>query len=111
MICSTLQNQNMIKEIDASKGVTGISLQRLRIPYDVKMLLTIQIKEKQLQGDTSDENIICEKTKTILITFERETIACYHFKNSIRFQEEQTKCKLEVQQDLGDTRPFDGLDQ
>ncbi|PNF37109.1 hypothetical protein B7P43_G00502 [Cryptotermes secundus] len=64
-ICTILKNKNKTKETDASKGVTRISTQRLRILDEVERLLLTWINEKQLQGDTINENIICEKAKVI----------------------------------------------
>ncbi|PNF40558.1 hypothetical protein B7P43_G07603 [Cryptotermes secundus] len=56
-ICSILKNKDKIKEIDASKGVTRISTQRLRILDNVEIAPHMD-KRKQLQGDTINENII-----------------------------------------------------
>lgn len=64
-ICTILKNKDKFKEIDASKGVTRISTQRLRILDDVERLLLIWIQEKQSQGDIVNENIICEKARVI----------------------------------------------
>lgn len=72
-ICTILKNKNKIKEIDASRGVTRISAQRLRILNDVERLLLIWINEKQLQGDTINENIICEKAKMIFADLVKNT--------------------------------------
>ncbi|GBM57899.1 hypothetical protein AVEN_52409-1 [Araneus ventricosus] len=47
-ICTILKD---LTKINASKGVTRISTQRLCILDDVKMLLLVWIHEKQLQGD------------------------------------------------------------
>ncbi|PNF38621.1 hypothetical protein B7P43_G02309 [Cryptotermes secundus] len=47
-ICTILKNKDKIKETDASKGVTRIPTQRLRILDDVERLLLIWINEKQL---------------------------------------------------------------
>ncbi|PNF29464.1 hypothetical protein B7P43_G04543 [Cryptotermes secundus] len=72
-ICTILKNKDKIKEIDASKGVTRISAQRLRVLDDVERLLLIWINEKQLQGDTINENIICEKAKVMFADLVKKT--------------------------------------
>lgn len=72
-ICTILKNKDKILEIDASKGVTRISAQRLRVLDDVERLLLIWINEKQLQGDTINENIICEKAKMIFAELVKQT--------------------------------------
>ncbi|PNF13681.1 hypothetical protein B7P43_G16673 [Cryptotermes secundus] len=45
-ICTILKNKDKIKEMDVSKGVTRISIQRLRMLDDVERLLLIWINEK-----------------------------------------------------------------
>lgn len=72
-ISTILKNKEKIKEIDASQGVTRISAQRSRILDDVERLLLIWINEKQLQGDTINENIICEKAKMIFADLIQKT--------------------------------------
>ncbi|PNF34252.1 hypothetical protein B7P43_G17273 [Cryptotermes secundus] len=67
MICTILKNKDKIKETDASKGVTRIFTQRLRILDDVERLLLIWINEKQLQGDSINVNIICEKKNEVSV--------------------------------------------
>ncbi|CAL7938614.1 unnamed protein product [Xylocopa violacea] len=72
-ICTILKNKDKIKEVDASKGVTRISTQRLRILDDVERLLLRWINEKQLQGDAINENIICQKAKAIFADLVKRT--------------------------------------
>ncbi|XP_043263000.1 tigger transposable element-derived protein 1-like [Colletes gigas] len=72
-ICTILKNKDKIMEVDASKGVIRISTQRLRILDDVERLLLIWINEKQLQGDTINESIICEKAKVIFADLVKKT--------------------------------------
>ncbi|GBM08269.1 Tigger transposable element-derived protein 1 [Araneus ventricosus] len=72
-ICTILKDKDRIKEVDASKGVTRISTQRLRILDDVERLLLRWINEKQLQGDFVNENIICEKAKAIFADLVKKT--------------------------------------
>lgn len=72
-ICTILKNKDKIKEIDASKGVTRISTQRLRVLDDVERLLLIWINEKQLQADIITESIICEKAKLIFADLVKTT--------------------------------------
>ncbi|XP_026482505.1 tigger transposable element-derived protein 1-like [Ctenocephalides felis] len=72
-ICTILKNKDKIKDIDASRGVTRISAQRLRILDDVERSLLIWIKDKQLQGDLVNENVICEKAKQIFAELVQKT--------------------------------------
>ncbi|GBO15685.1 hypothetical protein AVEN_171944-1 [Araneus ventricosus] len=48
-------------------------MQRLRILDDVGRSLLIWIHEKQLQGDTFNENVKCEKVKLILADLVKKT--------------------------------------
>lgn len=72
-ICTILKNKDKIKEIDASKGVTRISMQRPRILDDVERLLLIWINEKIMKSDTINGNIICEKAKLIFSDLIKKT--------------------------------------
>jgi hypothetical protein len=49
------------------------STQRLSILNDVETLLLIWINEKQMQGDSISENIICEKAKLIFADLVKKT--------------------------------------
>uniref|UniRef100_A0A1I8PHF3 HTH CENPB-type domain-containing protein n=1 Tax=Stomoxys calcitrans TaxID=35570 RepID=A0A1I8PHF3_STOCA len=64
-ISTILKNKYKLKDANASKGVSRISSQRSRILDDVEKLLLIWINEKQMQGDSISQNIICEKAKSI----------------------------------------------
>lgn len=75
MICSILKNKYKIKKNNASKVVTRITTQQPRIVDDVEKLLLIWINEKQLQNNTINENIICEKVKLICADVIKKTPA------------------------------------
>ena len=62
-ICTLLKKKEEIKALDAGKGVTRVSKQRLRVLEDVEKLFLVWINEKQLAGGTVTEKLICEKAK------------------------------------------------
>ena len=64
-ISTILKNKDKLEVVNASKGVSRVSSQRSQILDDVERLLLIWINEKQMQGDSISQNIICEKAKTI----------------------------------------------
>ena len=64
----------MIKAADVAKGVENIhSKQRPQIMDEVKKLLLIWIMEKELDGDSISEGIICEKELRIYADPLKET--------------------------------------
>ena len=59
-ISTFLKNKEAIKAADVAKGVTIVhSKQRPQIMDEVEKLLIILIKEKELDGDSISEDIIC----------------------------------------------------
>lgn len=64
-ISTILKNKDKLGLVNAAKGVSRISSQRPQIMDDLERLLLIWINEKQMQGDSISQNIICEKAKTI----------------------------------------------
>ena len=55
-----------MKAADVAKGVTIVhSKKRPQIMGEVEKLLLIWIKEKELDGDSINEGIICEKAQQI----------------------------------------------
>ncbi|XP_023224010.1 major centromere autoantigen B-like [Centruroides sculpturatus] len=53
------------KAAEVAKGVNVISKQRSKVLDEVEKLLLIWINEKQLDGDSVSEAIICEKAKNL----------------------------------------------
>ncbi|XP_075913253.1 uncharacterized protein LOC116957625 isoform X2 [Petromyzon marinus] len=64
-ICTVLKKKEVIRRLDAAKGVTRVSKQRPPVLEDVEKLLLVWINEKQLAGDTVTDNFICEKAKAL----------------------------------------------
>ncbi|UYV62517.1 hypothetical protein LAZ67_2000925 [Cordylochernes scorpioides] len=65
MICSVLKRKESIKSVTPSKGLTIISKLRTSLHEYVEKLLMVWVTEKQLQGDTLTQTIICEKARAI----------------------------------------------
>lgn len=85
-ICTILKNKDKIKEINASKGVSRMSSKRSRILDDVEKLLLIWINERGLQGDTINENIICEKAKAIFADLVKKSSGSSTAENEEQFK-------------------------
>ncbi|XP_035221359.1 tigger transposable element-derived protein 1-like [Stegodyphus dumicola] len=62
MICTVLKQKELIKGITPAKGITIISKLRSSLHEKVEKLL---MTEKQLQGGTLTQSIICEKARVI----------------------------------------------
>ena len=74
MISTFLKNKEAIKTADVAKGVTIVhGKQRPHIMDEVEKLLLILIKEKELDGDSISEGIICEKALCIYADLIKET--------------------------------------
>ncbi|UYV71345.1 hypothetical protein LAZ67_8002707, partial [Cordylochernes scorpioides] len=65
MICSVIKRKESIKSVSPAKGLTIISKLRTSIHENMEKLLMVWVKEKQLQGDTLTQTIICEKARAI----------------------------------------------
>lgn len=65
MICTVLKQKELIKGIRPAKGVTIISKLRTSLHEKMENLLMVWVKEKQLQGGTLTQSIICEKARVI----------------------------------------------
>ncbi|UYV82783.1 hypothetical protein LAZ67_22000835 [Cordylochernes scorpioides] len=65
MICSVLKRKESIKCITPAKGLTIISKLRTSLHENMEKLLMVWVTEKQLQGDTLTQTIICEKARAI----------------------------------------------
>ncbi|GCC24330.1 hypothetical protein chiPu_0002730 [Chiloscyllium punctatum] len=60
-ICTILKNKEALKAADVAKGVTILMKQRPKLLDEVEKLLLVWINQKELAGDSVNENIICEK--------------------------------------------------
>ncbi|UYV73642.1 FLII [Cordylochernes scorpioides] len=65
MICSVLKRKESIKSATPAKGFTIISKLRTSLKENMEKLLMVWVTEKQLQGDTLTQTIICEKARAI----------------------------------------------
>ncbi|UYV83341.1 hypothetical protein LAZ67_23000637 [Cordylochernes scorpioides] len=65
MICSVLKRKESIKSVTPAKGLTIISKLRTSLHENMEKLLIVWVTEKQLQGDTLTQTIICEKARAI----------------------------------------------
>ncbi|GIY00811.1 hypothetical protein CDAR_76231 [Caerostris darwini] len=65
MICSVLKRKESIKSVTPAKGLTIISKLRTTLHENIEKLLMVWVTEKQLQGDTLTQTIICEKARAI----------------------------------------------
>ncbi|UYV84168.1 hypothetical protein LAZ67_X001410 [Cordylochernes scorpioides] len=65
MICSVLKRKESIKSVTPDKGLTIISKLRTSLHENMEKLLMVWVTEKQLQGDTLTQTIICEKARAI----------------------------------------------
>ena len=65
MISTILKHKDTLKSSDVAKGVTAVSKQRPQILEEVEKLLLIFINEKQLAGDSVNEEVICEKARKV----------------------------------------------
>ncbi|UYV79757.1 hypothetical protein LAZ67_18000572 [Cordylochernes scorpioides] len=65
MICSVLKRKESIKSVTPAKGLMIISKLRTSLHENMEKLLMVWVTEKQLQGDTLTQTIICEKAKAI----------------------------------------------
>ncbi|GIX92810.1 hypothetical protein CDAR_286711 [Caerostris darwini] len=65
MICSVLKRKESIKSVTPAKGLTIISKLRTTLHENMEKLLMVWMTEKQLQGDTLTQTIICEKARAI----------------------------------------------
>ena len=71
-ICTILKQKDNIIAVDWSKGVTRITKNCLPITDDVEKLLVL-INEKQMQGDTINEPIACEKARQLYADLPEKT--------------------------------------
>ncbi|GIY27407.1 hypothetical protein CDAR_52471 [Caerostris darwini] len=65
MICSVLKRKESIKSVTPAKGLTITSKLRTTLHENMEKLLMVWVTEKQLQGDTLTQTIICEKARAI----------------------------------------------
>ncbi|GFS81474.1 tigger transposable element-derived protein 1 [Nephila pilipes] len=65
MICTVLKHKESIKSVTPAKGLTIISKLRTSLHENMEKLLMVWVTEKQLQGDTLTQTIICEKARAI----------------------------------------------
>ncbi|GIX85769.1 hypothetical protein CDAR_241951 [Caerostris darwini] len=65
MICSVLKRKESIKSVTPAKGLMIISKLRTTLHENMEKLLMVWVTEKQLQGDTLTQTIICEKARAI----------------------------------------------
>ncbi|GFS73947.1 tigger transposable element-derived protein 1 [Nephila pilipes] len=66
MICTVLkQKEESIKSVTPAKGLTITSKLRTSLHENMEKLLMVWVTEKQLQGDTLTQTIICEKARAI----------------------------------------------
>ncbi|UYV66914.1 hypothetical protein LAZ67_4003318 [Cordylochernes scorpioides] len=65
MICSVLKRKESINSVTPAKGLTIISKLRTSLHENMEKLLMVWVTEKQLQGDTLTQTIICEKARAI----------------------------------------------
>ena len=73
-ISTFLKNKGTIKAADVAKGVTIVhSKQTPQIMDEAEKLLLIWIREKELDGDSIGESIICEKALLIYADHLKET--------------------------------------
>ncbi|XP_066108863.1 tigger transposable element-derived protein 1-like [Saccopteryx bilineata] len=64
-ISSIVVKKEAIKEANVAKSVNVLMKQRSQTTEDVKQLLLIWINQKQLDGDSVSEAIICEKARLL----------------------------------------------
>ncbi|GFS87081.1 tigger transposable element-derived protein 1 [Nephila pilipes] len=65
MICTVLKQKESIKSVTPAKGLTIIFKLRTSLHENMEKLLMVWVTEKQLQGDTLTQTIICEKARAI----------------------------------------------
>ncbi|GFT68133.1 tigger transposable element-derived protein 1 [Nephila pilipes] len=65
MICTVLKQKESIKGVTPAKGLTIISKLRTSLHENMEKLLMVLGIEKQLQGDTLTQTIICKKARAI----------------------------------------------
>ncbi|UYV73230.1 Transposase [Cordylochernes scorpioides] len=63
MICSVLKRKESIKSVTPAKGLTIISKLRTSLHENMEKLLMVWVTEKQLQGDTLTQTIICHRKR------------------------------------------------
>ncbi|UYV64177.1 K02A2.6-like [Cordylochernes scorpioides] len=73
MICSVLKRKESIKSVTPAKGLMIISKVRTSLHENMEKLLMVWVTEKQLQGDTLKQTIICEKARAIYGDFLKQT--------------------------------------
>ncbi|UYV83823.1 hypothetical protein LAZ67_X000312 [Cordylochernes scorpioides] len=74
MICSVLKRKESIKSVTPAKGLTIISKLRTSLHENMEKLLMVWVTEKQLQGDTLTQTIICEKARAIYGDLLKQTL-------------------------------------
>ena len=73
-ISTFLKHKEAMKAADVAKGVTIVhSKQRPQIMVEVEKLLSIWIKENELDVDSSSEGIICVKALRVYADLLKET--------------------------------------
>ncbi|UYV77666.1 hypothetical protein LAZ67_15001851 [Cordylochernes scorpioides] len=75
MICSVLKRKESIKSVTPAKGLSIISKLRTSLHENMEKLLMVWVTEKQLQGDTLTQTIICEKARAIYGDLLKQTLA------------------------------------
>ncbi|GFT22739.1 tigger transposable element-derived protein 1 [Nephila pilipes] len=65
MICTGLKQKESIKNVTPAKGLTIIFKLRTSLHENMEKLLMVWVTEKQLQGDTLTQTIICEEARAI----------------------------------------------
>jgi len=72
-ISNILKKKQQLKEANVSKGVSTLTKQRPQIIEEVEKLLLVYINEKQLEGDSINEALICEKALHIYDDLQKKT--------------------------------------
>ena len=95
-ISTFLKHKETLKVGDVAKGVFGKSNRRPQILEKVEQLLLVWINEKQLQGDSVSEAMICEKDRHLHSDLVASTPSSHNaepedFKASRRWFVPQTK--------------------
>ncbi|UYV72767.1 hypothetical protein LAZ67_10000620 [Cordylochernes scorpioides] len=74
MICSVLKRKESIKSVTPAMGLTIISELRTSLHENMEKLMMVWVTEKQLQGDTLTQTIICEKARAIYRDLLKQTL-------------------------------------
>ncbi|UYV77928.1 hypothetical protein LAZ67_15002896 [Cordylochernes scorpioides] len=104
-ICSVLKRKESIKSGTPAKGLTIISKLRTSLHENMETLLMVWVTEKQLQGDTLTQTIICEWARAIYGDLLKQTpqtsidddfhgTCLTHFRNILRGKKKQTSLDM-----------------